>query len=813
MKKTELLTRRRDEKEYTEDTERYPYIHVERHIEMKNTYYSFWGARVVALIDKSYLSEVKMADLFNEHIKFVNCLLESRPAQTIELRYIVNPDREDWTKGKLEIVLMGRNVASSRAEARLSAMKMWNNIVPVLAIEADHVEFKMIREREDFLSSWMPFEVKDIVEITCREEMVKVDKNLLIYNHYHFIPNMGTLSRLCKGLLARKEPLIYSISLKPVVLTEVEKNYMGNPFQKVSGFMPLDIKHQDQEDHAYHGSGCSTKAAYHLKMHVTSACDILSSTVDLIGSECTYPPRCTDVNVYGDGDRKHKGGYAWHRPLNAETFKIAVNNIRYQEFETWAPTLSPKGLERLRYIFSPEEASAVFRLPVTTEKNDLPGLKIKNNLPLMSPKFAENGLLVGMSRFGDITTEVRLAAPERRKHCYIQGATGTGKTTLIMNMALQDIWEGRGVMVMDFHGDLSDELLKRLPPERLDDLIYFNPADTKYPIGFNPMAYDPASPLKELAKENIVSAILSWLKKEYNSDTMGPAFYQNVRNALLLAMADDSESATIMDLVNIFFDKEFLKRKLAKLNSPIAKRFWLDVYDSTRYNKSGDNGITMLQYITCKFSPFIDSELSRNIFCQRVTGLNFRRIMDSKKILVCNFSKGLIGETNADFLALMTLSKIEQAAFSRIDIPEEERADFYVYLDECQNLQTEYFYNLLSEMRKYRVNLTLANQHFSQLNEKMRDAIVSNCGTVFIFKTGVKDAEALEPMLYPYNKRLIVNLSNYQAVARMPVTGELKSFTLETLPLQMQEYPLLRKAAIEKSRKKYSVNRETVWVR
>lgn len=783
-----------------------PYIHIEKHPEQMEKYYALWGIKVASLMEKFRQQENRFEDIFHEQVKFVQCILEGTPDQAIELRYVVYPNPVNWTMGEMDILLIGRNTGSSRKEAEEQALQMWDNMRPVLAVESGQAEFAAISEYEGFISAHLPFNIRDIVEITRREEMFPLGKNEAIYLPCPFIPNIGAMGRLCKGLLAHKDPVILSVILKTAAITDDERGYLNSPV--ATGGSPLGFLSSGEKDTAstsrmrdnsYHSM---VKPAYLMKIQVAGSGRIPAFILDLIGSEITVASHGHGVNINGNNDGAYRGGYAWHRPAADKEFRVALNNIIYREFENWAPTIAPKGMERLRYIFSPIEACAAFRLPVALDSEQVMGLPVRNNLPLVSTAIPENGILLGVNRFAGAKMEVRLDDETRRRHCYIQGATGTGKTTLILNMMLQDIHAGKGAIIIDYHGDMSIDLLKRLPKERASDVIYFNPADLEYPIGFNPLSYDAKSPYREIQKEKIIGGILSWLHKEYTRDSMGPFFYQNVRNALLLVMADDSEPATLVDFVEIFHDKALREKKLSKLKNPMVKKFWQE-YGNERYKKVGDDGYSMLQYILCKFSPFVDSEIIRNIIGQARSKMDFREIMDSGKILVCNLSKGLIGDFNARFLGLMLLSKIEQAALSRADIPEEERRDCFIYIDECQNFQTEYFYNLLSEMRKYRLNITLANQHFSQLDDRMMDSIIGNCATKVIFKTGVRDAVMLEPALYPYDRRLIVKLPDYQAAVKMPVNGDTKIFTLGTLPLTVKPHHGTMELAIAMSRLGY----------
>lgn len=771
-----------------ETAEKSPYFHIEKHPELENRFYAFFGIGLDSVINMSHLDQPQSLSLFYEQIKMIQCILTGSHTQSVELRYVVSPNENNWTRGRIDIAMIVRHLAASYDDAALSARDSWRNMAPLLDVAANYYEFSAVSE-DEFFSVWDPFEIRDVSEIVRREELIPNGSNRHIYLTCPFIPTKTNFARLFKGLLTRKMPLIYSVTLQPVHLSEKEKGYIDDPFLSSS---PIDGFLSSSEMN-YRGEALSEdfpsfgKSLYLMKIQVAANREIPDSLLDLIGSEITAPPSQGEPDNDKRISRLHQGGYAWFRPSDKDETRSALNNLKYQEFDLWAPSLAPGELKRLRYVVDIIQGGSGFRFPLSTEEEDLPGVTIKNSLPTLASHSFTEGLLLGISRYGTTEAEIRLAHEERRRHKFLLGGTGAGKSTLIINDILSDVYEGKGVIAIDYSGELCDKILGRVPDERAKDVIYFNPADTEYPVGFNPLSYDARSPLKDLQKENIVDSIISWLKKEYEKDTMGPVFYQNVRNALILAMADDEDPATIIDFVNLFLDDSIVERQLKKIKNPLVKMFWDIAYDSKRYKSVSENGVTLLQYILSKFSPLVDTEITRNIFVQKDSKINFRKILDEKKILICNFAKGLIGEYNAKFLTLMTLSKIELAALSRADIPEEERVDSYLYLDEAHNIQTEHFYNMISEMRKYRVNITLANQHFSQLDDKMRDAIIGNCGTLVIFKCGINDAELLEPMLYPYNKKLMVRLSDYQALVKATSEGSVKIFTMETLPIRLPE--------------------------
>jgi hypothetical protein len=352
---------------------------------------------------------------------------------------------------------------------------------------------------------------------------------------------------------------------------------------------------------------------------------------------------------------------------------------------------------------------------------------------------------------------------------------------MIINMVSQDICADSGVIVIDFHGDLCRELLQRIPRSRINDVVYFNPVDTEFPIGLNLLAYDAGSPYREQQKERVIDCMTTYLTRQFPREMIGPMFFQALRNALHLIMANDEEPGTLLDLPLVFFDEPYMRRKLAHMPPSLARKFWEQGYNHKKGLSSSDGG-SFAQYITSKFSSLVDMSLTRNMFGQVTSKLNFRDVMDQRKILLCNFSKGLLGGALAELLSFITLFKIEDAALSRADIEESHRMSCALYIDECQNLQTEHFPQLLAEMRKYGINMTLCNRHFSRLASEMQDSIIANCGTLVLFRSGLKDAEALDPALFPFDKRLMLRQPNFRAVVRTLVDGAVKLFTVDAPP-------------------------------
>src|SRR6185369_13130915 len=361
---------------------------------------------------------------------------------------------------------------------------------------------------------------------------------------------------------------------------------------------------------------------------------------------------------------------------------------------------------------------------------------------------------------------------DRRRHMYVIGKTGMGKTNLLENLAIQDIQKGHGIAFIDPHGDTAEKLIKAIPANRINDVIYFNPADQDFPIAFNVM-----EKVSTEYRHLVASGLVGVFKKIW-ADSWGPRLEYILRNAILALL--EYPGSTLLGVTRILVDKSYRERVVEKVTDPVVRSFWVDEF--TKWN---DRVLQeLISPIQNKVGQFLSSALIRNIVGQTTSSFDVRKLMDEKKILIMNLSKGRLGEDNSALLGAMMITKIQLAAMGRVDIPEESRADFYLYVDEFQNFATESFANILSEARKYRLNLILANQYVTQIDEKVRDAIFGNAGSIVSFRVGAMDAEFLEKEFEPvFMMNDIVNLPKYQVYLKLMIDGIAgDAFSATTLP-------------------------------
>ncbi|KKW44941.1 MAG: hypothetical protein UY96_C0036G0004 [Parcubacteria group bacterium GW2011_GWB1_56_8] len=418
-------------------------------------------------------------------------------------------------------------------------------------------------------------------------------------------------------------------------------------------------------------------------------------------------------------------------------------------------------------VLSSEEIASIYHFPITTtETPRVVWLKAKEaaapaNLP-------DRGTLIGESVFRGDVRPVHITDDDRRRHLYMIGQTGTGKSTLLGNMIIEDIQKGRGVAMIDPHGELVESVLGHIPEERVSDVIYFDPSDLQKPLGLNMLDYNFDRPEE---KTFIVNEMQGIFNKLFPPETMGPMFEQYMRNALLLLMEDmPNEPATLIEVPRVFTDPEFRKRKLNRIVNPVVLDFW----EKEAVKAGGEASLAnMTPYITSKFNNFISNDYMRPIIGQQKSAFNFREVMDQGKILLVNLSKGRIGDINAGLLGMVFTGKILMAALSRAGIEAEKRRDFHLYIDEFQNFTTDSIASILSEARKYRLSMTIAHQFIAQLAEPIRDAVFGNVGSEVVFRVGVQDAEFLAKQFAPtFDENDLMNIDNLNAYAKILIHGE-----------------------------------------
>lgn len=436
----------------------------------------------------------------------------------------------------------------------------------------------------------------------------------------------------------------------------------------------------------------------------------------------------------------------------------------------------------------------------TNTLSPTPQLKQSQSVTAPAPTdMPQSGTYLGVNNFRNVETKVYIQDEDRLRHMYIIGQTGTGKTVFLKNMIIQDIHRGNGCCFVDPHGTDILDILANIPEDRYKDVIYFDPSYTARPMALNMLEYDPNYPEQ---KTFVVNELFSIFQKLYGGvpESMGPMFEQYFRNATMLVIEDPESGCTLLDVSRVMSNKAFRDLKISKCKNPVVVQFWTEVAEKAGGEAALAN---IVPYITSKFDVFLANDVMRPIVSQEKSSFNFREIMDEKKILLVNLSKGRLGDINANLIGLILVGKILMAALSRVDSVTSSSSalpPFYLYMDEFQNITTDSISTILSEARKYKLSLTVAHQFIAQLQDKIRDAVFGNVGSMVSFRVSSNDAEYLEKQFSPvFSAKDIMNIDNLNAYVKMLVNGRAeKAFNLK------EDFPPKGNSAIVDSLKQLS---------
>jgi hypothetical protein len=450
-------------------------------------------------------------------------------------------------------------------------------------------------------------------------------------------------------------------------------------------------------------------------------------------------------------------------------------------------------------IMNSVELSTLFHFP---DQRSIPTsqLERQESKQVDGPRnMPDEGLLLGFNVFRGVKKPVRLGIRDRQRHMYAVGQTGTGKSTFLENLALQDMLSGNGFAFVDPHGDTVEKLLSMVPKERTEDIIFFSPGDMEYPMGLNLFEYRNPD-----QKDFLIQEAISMLYKLYDPQhqgILGPRYESLFRNAALTVMADPA-GGTFIDIPKLFRDPQYVKQKLQHVTDPNVREFWeKEMPQSQKSNEFGE----IVSWFVSKFGAFLSNEMMRNIIGQTKSAFDLRYIMDNKKILLVNLSKGRLGDLNSKLLGMMFVMKFQAAAMSRSDTPEDQRQDFALYVDEFQNFSTDSFATIMSEARKYHLNLIVANQFTTQLTDEIRDAVFGNIGTIVSFRIGQNDVDALSRYFQPlFDGDDLLRVPNANTIVRTLINGvPTQPFSMATLPPLGNPNPELANALRQLSAAKY----------
>ena len=452
-----------------------------------------------------------------------------------------------------------------------------------------------------------------------------------------------------------------------------------------------------------------------------------------------------------------------------------------------------------KIVLNTQELATIFHLP---SQASIPSSGVERQMTKQvdgPASLITDGVLIGRNEYRGAVKEIRLSVNDRRRHMYVIGASGMGKSVFLKNIAYQDMVEGKGFCFIDPHGDVTEELLSMVPEDRIDDVIYFDPSDMEFPIGMNMLEAKTPEEKDFIVQEGI--NMLYSLYDPGHTGIFGPRGEQMFRNAALLLMSDP-KGATFLDIPSPFINKDLVVDNLKYVTDRDLFDYWTKEFPASQ--KSNDAG-EVITWFASKWSPFKQNTMMKRVLGQIKSGFNIREIMDQQKILLVNLSKGKLGELNSKLLGMIFVMKFQTAAMSRVDTPEHDRKDFCLFVDEFQNFSTESFESILSEARKFRLNLIVANQFMTQLTDKIREGVLGNVGTIVAGRVGVTDAEMLEKVFTPVFKAEDLHKQpNHHAITTVLMNGMPSAPFTMNLPAPMgKEDRKVFESLREYSAKKY----------
>jgi len=722
---------------------------------------------------------------------------------THEIRLISEPDPAVLSRGRIHVYVVTRVDGGSSINAATYSRKF----VRMLEATFPEYEFETVDDGE-LTSVLMPFDVKEVVEVmrrvrnedlnslqpplssqrhigfaqhSGRSEMQKTESHGSILHFFPFVRTGIAFNTLFRLMLAEPNPIAVCIRLRPTSLSASEASFFERSIAECERHGQVSLGAASSDDlsglrptlrekaaaHQHHLSrllfGLRDNAAM-MTIHAASTAIIAPFVAEALAALVTQPAGGSASRVSSGISEYLAGGYevlvrdaAQFGPAMTDLALILPDHL-----------MIPEGLARLPYLFDSVEAAAAFHLPPITSE-PYSGVETRSwRRALPPPNIPETGVLLGRTLEPGAARDVRISAEDRLRHTYVVGQTGTGKSTMLRTMIVDDICAGEGVCVLDPHGDLFQDLLGRIPENRLDDVVLIDPTDMEFPVGMNVLEYNTDAERFFIIQE--FSSIITRLMTDSYGDAaytmIGPLFLQHLRMNLLLTMSNVNDPGTLLEFYQIFQEENYWHRWMPLgIDDPLLQRWVSTVLPATNYIKQGSEGTSMGGYVSSKLEGFLFDPMLRHIFAQKRSSIRLREAMDSGKIVLVNLAKGSLTEANSKFLGMVILAQLQAAALGRSRMPASERRPFYVYVDEFQSIATEGFITMLSEARKFGLGLVLANQFTSQIsNEKIMSSIFGNVGTIVCFRLGESDAERMEKELSPALGRSdLLDIPNWQA--------------------------------------------------
>ncbi|ODT03819.1 MAG: hypothetical protein ABS52_07785 [Gemmatimonadetes bacterium SCN 70-22] len=793
-------------------------------------------------------------DLQQRKRDFLSALLAAGgDTATYDVRVIGAPDPANPSAGEVALALLIRLDGTSAAQSEGHAREC----LRLLQATFPEGEWELVGATEA-LAIARPFEPNDIVRIGRRVELVSPDSlrhprtrppvtgfeddarrdstharraSDRIAQVMPFLADADALANICRVLLLEQTPLALSLRFRATTATAEELSLAETQVVTCERMMqidPGDTSRDPENQHPVlrHLLGVlleqQTRRLLGLRagvclvqIEIASPSEVPALALAAIATALSTPEGSEVSDAAGSrGSGLLSGGYDIARATDLREAAVA-----FQTADIALPQESTQpGIDmgRLRHLIEVVDAAKLFLLPPPPSTRRLAGVESKTWRTVPAPAHPwDDGTPLGVSEEYGVTRPVLLGWPDRLRHLYVVGQTGTGKSTLLLSRILADIAAGAGVCVMDPHGDLYRDILHRIPAERADDVVLIDPTDTEYPVAINPL--DCATPEERyFVAELLLDSMLRYLADDFGKEGMtwaGPLFQQHVKMNLLLVMSDpERKVGSLLDFYEIFQHKNYWQRWVPRSTRDTLLMTWIgQVLPAYDYTKVASEGTSMGTYISSKFERLLFNPILRNIFGQRRRTVNFEHLIAERKIVLVNLAKGELGEGNSRFVGMVLLGMLQAAVLARARLAQRDRSAFYLYVDEFHSVATSSFVTLLSEGRKFGIGLTLANQFLSQIkDERIIDAVFGNVGTMVAFRLGPKDAESIERRMIPsFNRHDLVQLPNWHAcVSLMYKNTMLAPFSVRTTAIASVTSTDTASRIIAQSRARYARPRE-----
>lgn len=807
-----------------------PYIHVDK---LKAEYAAFFIIRLSSISPARGDTRGFAQAILNQQSDFIATLVGMGEGTAIELRFICSPQTELPPEGRVDISMRIKVCDTTAVGAQQAAATLFRSFMPNLLSLSNLYTWSAVSSAEEYdrlVPESLNWHVKEMVR---RERHLNLEKlpEPIVRNHigftqhsdvllpaepgkvyvcFPFLRNYKTLKGLFTELLYQHSKVVISVRLEPTVATDEEFQFMQAQLAACERYMQLPVSGSVADPAVFFPSFRQQSSVlaeqvqnelsilrdevFFTTIHVMSEAPLSQMLCESLGVTVTEHLQTTDpesdVGLF-NRSLPFNGGYDWIEPQSAAEQALAIDRIKLLEYAGISNGLLDKPL-RIRRLFGVNQASCAFRLPVPRDE-DFPGLETTRVRYLRPPIESKAGLVLGLNTFGSSTNRVSMQAEDRLRHTYVVGKTGTGKSTFLKNSIMQDILAGEGVGLFDPHGELVDEIINYIPEHRLKDVVLVKPELEHCSIGLN--IFDVKT---DLQKDSVINYLIEVFHTIFDMSVAGgPVFEMYFRNAALLLLGEREPPATIMDLHRVFEDRKFRNQQINACADPMVVQFW----KGQAMEAQGDLGLSnMAPYITSKLVRLTHTFTMRRIFSQPYSTIDFDDIIENKRILLVDLSKGALGSLSSSFLGMSLIKLIQIVAFKRTaknagSSPE----PFYLYFDEFQNLATPSFLDLLSESRKYGLAMTLANQYIHQIPENIRNALFGNVGAIVSFRVGLSDAKVLEDSFAPsVTTGDFINLPNFNAYVSMLSNGDVcRPFNIATQQVNYSASPGASQAIME----------------